>query len=235
MRLEEIINKYRQNLNDTDMVIWKYILQHRAAARHISIHELARACAVSSTTIVRFAQKLGFDGFGELKAVLKMETPAPTDYSKDVLNDLGTFYDTTWHKLITRNYDEASRLMHESNRIFAFASGFVQENVVQELKRLFFYDGVLIYNVQGRMEMESIMRTLTPDDLFIFVTQLHDNTLASLSTTNLYVSPALFQLYSADEERTPYKSMMPYFMLIELWYVKYRLYLQEQKDKAENR
>ena len=169
MRLEEIINKYRQNLNDTDMVIWKYILQHRAAARHISIHELARACAVSSTTIVRFAQKLGFDGFGELKAVLKMETPAPTDYSKDVLNDLGTFYDTTWHKLITRNYDEASRLMHESNRIFAFASGFVQENVVQELKRLFFYDGVLIYNVQGRMEMESIMRTLTPDDLFIFV------------------------------------------------------------------
>ena len=39
----------------------------------------------------------------------------------------------------------------------------------------------------------------------------------------------------ADEERTPYKSMMPYFMLIELWYVKYRLYLQEQKDKAENR
>ena len=239
MRLEEIINKYRQNLNDTDMVIWKYILQHRAAARHISIHELARACAVSSTTIVRFAQKLGFDGFGELKAVLKMETPAPTDYSKDVLNDLGTFYDTTWHKLITRNYDEASRLMHESNRIFAFASGFVQENVVQELKRLFFYDGVLIIFVSLSGEtwsaLESARELRLRDVPIISITQLHDNTLASLSTTNLYVSPALFQLYSADEERTPYKSMMPYFMLIELWYVKYRLYLQEQKDKAENR
>ena len=68
MRLEEIINRHRNELNDTDMAIWKYILQHRAEARHISIHELARACAVSSTTIVRFAQKLGFDGFGELKA-----------------------------------------------------------------------------------------------------------------------------------------------------------------------
>ena len=259
MRLEEIINKYRQNLNDTDMVIWKYILNHRAAARHISIHELARDCAVSSTTIVRFAQKLGFDGFGELKAVLKMETPVPTDYSKDVLNDMGQFYDTTWRKLITRNYDDASRLVHESNRIFAHASGFVQETVVQELKRLFFYDNVLIYNVQGRSEMESILRTLTPDDLFIFVslsgetasavefarelrlrdvpvisiTQLHDTTLASLSTANLYVSPAQFQLYSADEERTPYKSMMPYFMLVELWYIKYRLYLQAQKEAAE--
>ena len=59
MRLDEIINTHRQSLNDTDMVIWKYILQHREVARHISIHELAKACCVSSTTIVRFAQKLG--------------------------------------------------------------------------------------------------------------------------------------------------------------------------------
>ena len=27
MRLDEIINTHRQSLNDTDMVIWKYILQ----------------------------------------------------------------------------------------------------------------------------------------------------------------------------------------------------------------
>ena len=38
MRLDEIINTHRQSLNDTDMVIWKYILQHREMARHISIH-----------------------------------------------------------------------------------------------------------------------------------------------------------------------------------------------------
>ena len=83
MRLEEIINQHRQDLNDTDMVIYKYIIQHRAEARHISIHELAKNCAVSSTTIVRFAQMLGFDGFGELKAVLKMEEGAKTYYKED--------------------------------------------------------------------------------------------------------------------------------------------------------
>ncbi len=258
MRLEEIINKHRENLNDTDMVIWKYILNHRSEARHISIHELARDCAVSSTTIVRFAQKLGFDGFGELKAVLKMETAEQSDYSADVLNDLGKFYRQIWDKLSTSNYDDASRLIHESNRVFAFASGVVQQNVVEELKRLFFYDGVLIYSVQGRVELETILRTLTPDDVFIFVslsgettmaveaarelklrdipiisiTQLHDNTLASLSTANMYVSPAQFQIYDADEERAPYKSMMPYFVLIEIWYIKYRLYLQKLKEKT---
>lgn len=254
MRLEEIINQHRKSLNDTDMVIWKYILQHRSESRHISIHELARACCVSSTTVVRFAQKLGFDGFGELKAVMKMEEPDQAVYQTDVLQDLGVFYEQTWNKLIKRNFDSASRLVHEANRVFAFASGYVQSNVVQELKRLFFYDNVLIYEISGRAEFYSILEMLTPDDLFVFVslsgesptvtefgselrlrdipfisiTKLHDNTLASLSTVNLYVSPATFQLYESSDERPAFQSMMPYFLLVETWYVKYRLYVQRQ-------
>ena len=65
---------------------------------------------------------------------------------------------------------------------------------------------------------------------FISITKLHDNTLASLSTVNLYVSPARFQLYDADDERTAFQSMLPYFMLVEVWYVKYRMYLQRKAD-----
>ena len=252
MRLEEIINQHRKSLNDTDMVIYKYIVQHRVAARHISIHELAKNCAVSSTTIVRFAQKLGFDGFGDLKAVLKMEDETHVYYKDDVLEDLQNFYAQTASKVFKRNFDSASRLIHEANRVFIFASGYVQSNVAQELKRLFFYDNVLIYEISGREEFTSIARGLTADDLFIFVslsgetplvvdfarqlqlldvpfisiTKLHDNILASLSTVNLYVSPARFQLYDADDEHTAFQSMMPYFMLVEVWYVKYRMYLQ---------
>lgn len=257
MRLEEIINQHRKSLNDTDMVIWKYILQHRSESRHISIHELARACCVSSTTVVRFAQKLGFDGFGELKAVMKMEEPDQAVYQTDVLQDLGVFYEQTWDKLIKRNFDSASRLVHEANRVFAFASGYVQSNVVQELKRLFFYDNVLIYEIAGRAEFYSILEMLTTDDLFVFVslsgesptvtefgselrlrdipfisiTKLHDNTLASLSTVNLYVSPATFRLYEGSDERPAFQSMMPYFLLVETWYVKYRLYVQRQENE----
>lgn len=252
MRLEEIVNAHLAALNDTDMVVWRYIVQHREASKRISIHELARACCVSSTTVVRFAQKLGFDGFGELKAVLKMEEQAVTDYHDDILGDLKEFYAQTADKVMARSFDSASRLMHEANRVFIFATGYVQSNVVQELKRLFFYDHVLIYEVRGREEFHSISRSLTKDDLFIFVslsgetpialdfarrlelleipfisiTKLHDNTLASLSTVNLYVSPARFRLYDRDDDRVAFQSMMPYFMLVEVWYVKYRMYLQ---------
>lgn len=255
MTLTERVNKYRQNLNETDMVIWGYILQHRHAVEHISIHELAKKCAVSSTTIVRFSQKLGFDGFGELKAFLKMEKAEKSFYQEDVLKDLRNFYAETAAKVFKRNFDDASQLMHEANRVFAFASGYVQSNVVQELKRLFFYDNVFIYEVAGREEFRNLCRTLTKDDLFIFVslsgesdtvvefarhlkvlgvpfisiTKLHDNTLASLSSVNLYVSPARFQLYEDEDERVAFQSMMPYFMLIEVWYVKYRMRYKTNK------
>ncbi|MDY4308061.1 hypothetical protein SNF32_15765 [Enterococcus mundtii] len=38
----------------------------------MSINELAKQCNVSRTTIMRFCQKLGFDGFSEFKYHLKM-------------------------------------------------------------------------------------------------------------------------------------------------------------------
>lgn len=251
MKLEEIINKHKTSLGATDMVIWKYIYNHRQQVRHMSIHELAKACSVSSTTVVRFAQKLGMDGFGEFKAVLKLEDQPAFAGSGDVLQDIGTFYQQSWEGIIKRNFDAASRLIHEANRVFAFASGYVQSNVVQELKRLFFYDDVLIYEIGGKEEFTSILRNLNKDDLVVIVslsgetplavefaellrlrevplisiTRLHDNTLASLSTVNLYVSPAIFHLYE-DTDRPQFKSMMPYFLLVEIWYVKYKLYLQ---------
>ena len=64
--LTERINAHLRELSDTDKCIWRCIEANRAAASRASIHDLARTCAVSSASVVRFAQKLGFDGFGEM-------------------------------------------------------------------------------------------------------------------------------------------------------------------------
>ena len=98
MALEELINEYRQELNNTDMGIWKYIVQHRAEVRRSSIHELARACNVSTTTIVRFAQKLGLEGFGEFKLLLKREQAKSFEYDAHTLEGLNRFYAQTVDK-----------------------------------------------------------------------------------------------------------------------------------------
>ena len=251
--LTERINAHLRELSDTDKCIWRCIEGTRTAASRASIHELARACAVSSASVVRFAQKLGFDGFGEMKAFMRMEGASRSLPERDVITSLGSFYDQTWRTLMRRDYTRASRLIHEAHRVFAYASGYVQTNVMQEMKRLFVYDNIFIYEIAGREEFYSVYQTAGKDDLFIFVslsgeservvefaeqlslkgvpilsiTEMRHNALASRSTENLYVMPAEFAL-PENEARLQFKSMLAYFLLLEIWYVHYRLYVQEQ-------
>ena len=255
MHLPERINRHLHELSDADKSVWRFIESHKETACRASIHDLARLCAVSSASVVRFAQKLGFAGFGEMKAMLKMELEERTKPDRDVLTSLGRFYDQSWRELMGRDYSRASRLMHEAHRIFAYASGYVQTNVMQELKRLFLYDNVFICEIAGREEFYSVCQTAGPDDLFIFIslsgeservkefaeqlnlkgvpllaiTQMRHNTLASRSTESLYVLPAAFDL-PESEDRLPFKSMLAYFLLLEIWYVHYRLYRSEQEE-----
>lgn len=254
--LTERINTHLRDLSDADKCIWRYIEGNHTEASRASIHELARACAVSSASIVRFAQKLGFDGFGEMKAVMRMEQTRDVLPARDVRAALGSFYDQTWRELMRRDYTRASRLIREAHRIFAYASGYVQSNVMQEMKRLFVYDNILIYEIAGREEFYSVYQTAGPDDLFIFIslsgesarvvefadqlnlkgvpilsiTEMRHNALASRSTENLYVMPAEFAL-PENEARLQFKSMLAYFLLLEIWYVHYRLYVQELTEK----
>ena len=254
--LTERINAHLRELSDTDKCIWRCIEANRAAASRASIHDLARTCAVSSASVVRFAQKLGFDGFGEMKAFMRMEGTSRSLPKRDVITALGSFYDQTWRELMRRDYTGASRLIREAHRVFAYASGSVQTNVMQEMKRLFVYDNILIYEVAGREEFYSVYQTAGKDDLFIFIslsgeservvefadqlslkgvpilsiTEMRHNTLASRSTENLYVMPAEFAL-PENEARLQFKSMLAYFLLLEIWYVHYRLYVQELTEK----
>ena len=58
MQLEKLVNANKELLNPTDMLIWKYISNHRKNVAQMSVHELAKYCAVSGSTVVRFAKKL---------------------------------------------------------------------------------------------------------------------------------------------------------------------------------
>jgi len=169
MQLPERINLHLHELSDADKSIWRFIESHKETACRASIHDLARLCAVSSASVVRFAQKLGFEGFGEMKAVLKMELEERGKPDRDILTSLSQFYDQSWRELMARDYRGASRLVHEAHRVFAYASGYVQTNVMQELKRLFLYDNVFICGVAGREEFYSVYQTAGPDDLFVFI------------------------------------------------------------------
>lgn len=51
-------------------VIGDYLLEHLKEIPFLSVPELSSACGASEATIVRFAQRLGYDGFSGLKTAL---------------------------------------------------------------------------------------------------------------------------------------------------------------------
>ena len=73
MTLHELIEQNYHKLSDNDLHIWQYISANEAACQDMSIDDLADACHISHTTIIRFARKLGLKGFGELKFILRWQ------------------------------------------------------------------------------------------------------------------------------------------------------------------
>lgn len=91
MRLEELVNKYYDKLNENDKMIWQYIQANKKKCCDISIEELAEICCISRATISRFTQKLSFDGFREFKLHLKLECEKDSTQDQLLLEDVCSF------------------------------------------------------------------------------------------------------------------------------------------------
>jgi len=66
IRLRQLAHSQVQN----ERILAAFLLQHTEQARHLSSQELARQAGVSQSSVVRFAQKLGYKGFPALKLAL---------------------------------------------------------------------------------------------------------------------------------------------------------------------
>lgn len=254
MKLEELVNKHKRDLNQTDEIIWKYIYNHKPACRRMSIYELADACNVSRTTILRFAKKLSLDGFSDLKAILKMEEQNDPTLETDVIQSIVELCQRVGRELAKKDFTYVNKLLFKAKRIIAYGSGHVQKNVVNELIRLFINSGELIYELKGRDEFKLLLQNMTKDDLVILVslsgessqvveiartlrlkeipvisvTRLKDNTLAALSTENIYITPFPFSLYLEDQA---YESLIMYFLVVEIWYLQYHRYKRKRIEE----
>lgn len=81
------------DLRESERKIGQYLAGHATELVHLSITELADITNTSESTVMRFAQKLGYPGFAALKIALALELhqsapPAPGDVGPD--DDIAT-------------------------------------------------------------------------------------------------------------------------------------------------
>lgn len=60
-----------KSLNELEMKVYQYVMQHKATVPYMRIRELAKESYVSPTTVLRFCRKMDCDGYNEFKWRLK--------------------------------------------------------------------------------------------------------------------------------------------------------------------
>jgi len=88
--IEDLIKKKIDYLSKREKLIANYFIEHLTNIAFLSIHDISQNLNVGRASIVRFANKLGFDGFYSLKSAIKeglQSSIAPLDRYQLALNN----------------------------------------------------------------------------------------------------------------------------------------------------
>ena len=115
-----------QRLNGLELTILNYVLANTVIVEKMTIRKLATEAHVSTSTILRFCEKLDFEGFSEFKYALKRErlakqAPATTDY--DVLIPVTDFLKKTSNPAFRQLLTTATELITTAKAVFFFGIG----------------------------------------------------------------------------------------------------------------
>ena len=68
-----------RTLNELELYVYDYVSHHLEECKTLTIRKLSDQCHVSSTTILRFLKKMGFEGYSEFKYALRRENNNDVD------------------------------------------------------------------------------------------------------------------------------------------------------------
>lgn len=247
MRLEELVGRNYDKLNDNDLHIWKYILRHQEACKKMSIQDLASACNLSHTTVLRFARKLGLDGYSELKLCLKWADEKETEIGLEEIDLCCEDINRTMAYIRKRDCSDLFELFDRSEHIYAYGTGQVQKSAAEEMKKNFIYLNLEIVNLDGEAEMRIMLNYSGEKDLFLLfshsgenpfaleiaeklkkkgssivsITRVGNNKLSRISDVSLFFYNHLVKTDNWDNEL--YMTSQ-YFMISELLMLKYMEY-----------
>lgn len=254
LKLEDLLRKNYNKLNENDIYIWHFIQANKKKCCQYTIEDLARKCNVSRSTILRFAQKLEFSGFSELKVRLKIEGEQYDVFpDKNVVDDICNNYNRIINDMRSKDFSKICKMIHEANRVFLCGSGSVQSFVAQEMKRSFIFVNKCMYHIDGRSdEMHAVSKLLNEDDVVILIslsgetphiinfakevklkntklisfTRMNSNTLADMSDEKIYMISS-----DVSTSISKFSTTALYFVIAEMLVLKYLEYLQKLKEK----
>lgn len=122
--MEMFTTQQVQSLNELELLVYRYIMEHPNTVSFMRIRELAAEAHVSTTTVLHFCKKMGCDGYAQFKWKLKeCNSAGQEEHLPDALNDMQSFL----HRVGTPEYDatldEAAGMVARAERVFLVGIG----------------------------------------------------------------------------------------------------------------
>lgn len=255
MKLEERFNAYRAQLNDNDLIIWKYIRTHGQQCGKMSIEQLGAKCNVSRTTVLRFAKKLGYKGYSEMRLYIAMENEQ-VQYVPDTLERTCQAYQQVMDEVREQDFTRLLRWIDEAENLYVYGSGMVQNALAKEIRRIFLAADKWFYHVEKGTEADVLLYSITERDLVVMlsvsgetestvelaralkvrgiplvsITLQKENTLSQLCDIRLYIGSVEFD---EQERDIYYRPTAAFFILVELLFLKYVEYIKQKGEDYE--
>lgn len=185
----------------------------------MKVQEVADELYTSPASVIRFCKKLGFSGFSEFKAALKVEIfqnkgaqaeeSRSTDFLKDVRKTIQLIQEETIDRILEK--------IHTSRRVEFYAAGSSRTVAAEFVKRLqiigkpaFWYDDSSLMNISAKQVTEEdlvIAISVSGETSIVIaaanmaksrgativsVTNLGSNTLSDMADENVYVNSTFF-------------------------------------------
>lgn len=213
------IAKNTNSLNKSDNEILSYCIRNNKKISEMTVQQVADELYTSPASVIRFCKKLGFSGFSEFKAALKVEIfqgdrenteeSHPTDFLKDVHKTIQLIQEDTIDRILDK--------IHESRRVEFYAAGSSRTVAAEFVKRLqiigkpaFWYDDSSLMNISARQTTDRDLviaisasgetslviaaanMARSRGAFIVSVTNLGSNTLSDMADENVYVHSTYF-------------------------------------------
>lgn len=259
MGFVDLVNQNYIDLNETDKGFSNYILDHLDQIPSISTNDFAKVCHSSKSAVIRYAQKLGFTGFGELRNYIKWQADEGKytqnfDLKKQIFNDI----QNTLDYIDKADWNELYEVIYSSKHIYTISTGVTQQSQAAELERLFLLINKPVQTIPPSAhtsEFRRILERLTEDDVVIVLSLSGENrhlerildalsvrsaTLLSITSlqSNVLSGRADYRLY-ASSSRSPLpqdwwlQTVSTFFILIESFAFGYVNYVRQKKVDKE--
>ena len=254
MAIEELVNQNYKHFSESDRAVWAYLSKHRSECAEMAIKKMAQKCCVSHSAVMRFAQRLGFHGFAELKLYLKMDEQKVTAHNE--LTHICDLYQNVMNSMCEKYCDSLFDAFDRAKQCYIFGEGMVQASIKKEFKRIFMSAGQILYDVPSGEEMYNLVPMTGSEDFCILIsvsgenkkiveiarklrirggtlmsiTKNRENTLSHLCDFCLYIDESN---YFETPIHWQYESTTSYFILIDILFFKYLDYRQRKETEHE--